>query len=161
MRGSMLAVLTLALLPPPAAAGSGLLLTVGDVTPTAAVVWVRAPAAADVAVEVTADELPVVATARMSVGRHHAELVRHQPTPGFSFHEFIAGPLAARPGRPRPLDRAPGSRSLFARGGVFNVGHVVIEPTHLTVRLVDDRGTVDVHPHDRSGMSRTEGLVCG
>ena len=67
MRGSMLAVLTLALLPPPAAAGSGLLLTVGDVTPTAAVVWVRAPAAADVAVEVTADELPVVATARMSV----------------------------------------------------------------------------------------------
>src|SRR3989442_748465 len=33
---------------------------------------------------------------------HHAELIRHHPTPEFSFHEFIAGPLSASPGRPGP-----------------------------------------------------------
>jgi len=73
---------------------------------------------------------------------HHAELIRHHPTREFSFHEFIAGPLSARPGRPRPLDLALGPKSLFARGGVYNFGHVVIEPAHLTVRLVDDGGGV-------------------
>jgi alkaline phosphatase D len=73
---------------------------------------------------------------------HHAEIIRHEPAPEFSFHEFIAGPLSARPGRPRPLDTALGPRSLFARGGVFNFGHVVLGPTHLTVRLVDGGGDV-------------------
>ena len=34
---------------------------------------------------------------------HHAELIRHEPAPGFVFHEFIAGPLSATLGRPRPL----------------------------------------------------------
>ena len=33
-------------------------------------------------------------------------------------------------------------RSLFARGGVFNFGEIVIEPAHLTVRLIDDTGAV-------------------
>ncbi len=73
---------------------------------------------------------------------HHAELIRHHPTPDFSFHEFIAGPLAASLGRPRPLDAALSPRSLFARGGVRNFGEVVIERAHLTVMIVDEAGTV-------------------
>lgn len=73
---------------------------------------------------------------------HHAELIRHHPWLDFSFHEFVAGPLAAGTGRPRPLDQGLGPRSLFARGGVWNFGEVTIEPEHLTVRIVDVEGTV-------------------
>lgn len=73
---------------------------------------------------------------------HHAELIRHHPWLDFSFHEFVAGPLAAGTGRPRPLDQGLGSRSLFARGGVWNFGEVTVEPEHLTVRIVDVEGTV-------------------
>jgi alkaline phosphatase D len=73
---------------------------------------------------------------------HHAEVIRHQPQPDWSFHELIAGPLSATFGRPRPLDMSLNPRSLFARGGVFNFGEVTIEATGLTVRLVDDTGGV-------------------
>jgi alkaline phosphatase D len=73
---------------------------------------------------------------------HHAELIRHHPWQDFSFHEFVAGPLSASWGRPRPLDQALGPRSLFARGGVSNFGEVTIEPEHLTVRIVDEAGAV-------------------
>ena len=73
---------------------------------------------------------------------HHAELIRHHPHHSWSFHEFIAGPLSASVGRPRPLDFSLSPRSLFARGGVFNFGEVTVEPTHLTVRLIDDTGAV-------------------
>lgn len=72
---------------------------------------------------------------------HHAELIRHHPTHDFSFHEFIAGPLAASPGRVRPLDAALNPRSLFARHGVRNFGEVAIEPAHLTASIVDESGT--------------------
>jgi len=73
---------------------------------------------------------------------HHAELIRHHPTPEWSFHEFVAGPLSATLGRPRPLDEGLNPRSLFARGGVNNFGEVTIEPAHLTVRLIDEGGAV-------------------
>ncbi|MBI2490566.1 MAG: alkaline phosphatase D family protein [Candidatus Rokubacteria bacterium] len=73
---------------------------------------------------------------------HHAEVIRHRPTPEWSFHEFIAGPLSAGPGRPRPLDEGLNPRSLWARGGVYNFGEIAIEPAHLTVRIVDDDGAV-------------------
>lgn len=73
---------------------------------------------------------------------HHAELIRHQPTPEWSFHEFVAGPLSATLGRPRPLDATLNPRSLFGRGGVLNFGEVVVEPAHLTVRLIDDSGAI-------------------
>jgi alkaline phosphatase D len=72
---------------------------------------------------------------------HHAELIRHHPFPDFSLHEFIAGPLSASTGRPRPLDEGLGPRSLFARGGVNSFGAVTIEPERLTVRLLDEAGT--------------------
>jgi alkaline phosphatase D len=73
---------------------------------------------------------------------HHAEAIRHQPTPEWSFHELVAGPLSATLGRPRPLDLSLNPRSLFARGGVFNFGEITVEPAHLTLRYVDDAGTV-------------------
>ena len=73
---------------------------------------------------------------------HHAELIRHRPTSDWSFHEFIAGPLSATLGRPRPLDMRLGSRTLFAQGGVYNFGEVTIEPAQLTVRLIDEQGSV-------------------
>jgi alkaline phosphatase D len=73
---------------------------------------------------------------------HHAELIRHHPTPDWSFHEFIAGPLSATLGRPRPLDMRLNSRTLFAQGGIYNFGEVTIEPARLVVRLLDEQGSV-------------------
>jgi alkaline phosphatase D len=73
---------------------------------------------------------------------HHAELIRHRPHAGWVFHEFIAGPLSAPTGRPRPLDLRLGPRTIFAQGGLHNFGEVTIEPTSLVVRLVDEAGTV-------------------
>lgn len=73
---------------------------------------------------------------------HHAEIVRHQPYTDWEFHEFIAGPLSAPRGRPRPLDVRLGPRTLFAQGGIYNFGEVTIEPAELTVRLIDEQGTV-------------------
>lgn len=71
---------------------------------------------------------------------HYAQLIRHHPAPGFSLHEFVAGPLAAPPARPGPLDRSLGPRSLFARGGLATYGEVVVEPGVLTVRILDAAG---------------------
>jgi alkaline phosphatase D len=73
---------------------------------------------------------------------HHAEVIRHQPSHDWELHEFIAGPLSASPGRPRPLDARLGPHTLFAQGGLYNFGAVTIEPGHLTVRLIDEHGTV-------------------
>ena len=71
---------------------------------------------------------------------HHAELIRHHPTPEWSFHEFIAGPLSANPGKPRPLDARLAPRSLWSLGGTANFGDIAIDTTGLTVRIVDALG---------------------
>jgi alkaline phosphatase D len=71
---------------------------------------------------------------------HYAELIRHHPTPEWSFHEFIAGPLSANPGKPRPLDAALTPRSLWSLGGTANFGDIAIDATGLTVRIVDGLG---------------------
>jgi len=71
---------------------------------------------------------------------HHAELIRHHPTPEWSFHEFIAGPLSAGPGKPHPLDAALAPRSLWSLGGTANFGDIAIDATGLTVRIVDALG---------------------
>lgn len=73
---------------------------------------------------------------------HHAELIRHEPWPGVAFHEFVAGPLSATRGHPRPLDMALNPRSLFGLGGTDNFGEVTIDAGGLTVRIVDARGQV-------------------
>jgi hypothetical protein len=71
---------------------------------------------------------------------HHAELIRHHPTPDWSFHEFIAGPLSASPGKPRPLDAALTPRSLWSLGGSANFGDIAIDAAGLTVRIMDGLG---------------------
>jgi alkaline phosphatase D len=71
---------------------------------------------------------------------HHAELIRHHPTARWSFHEFIAGPLSASPGQPRPLDARLNPHSLWSLGGIANFGDVTIDASGLTVRIVDGLG---------------------
>jgi alkaline phosphatase D len=71
---------------------------------------------------------------------HHAELIRHAPWPGFAFHELVAGPLSAVPGRPRPLDQGLQPSSLFAHGGEETFGSVAVDPTGLTVTFYDRSG---------------------
>jgi len=76
---------------------------------------------------------------------HFAQLIRHRPAwgpPGsdWSFYEFIAGPLAATPGQPRPLDQALGPRSLWSGTGTPMFGDIAIDTGGLTVRIVDGEG---------------------
>ncbi len=73
---------------------------------------------------------------------HHAEVIRHRPWPDFTFHEFIAGPLAASRGRPRPLDMGLNSYSLYGLGEIDNFGEVTIDQSGLTVRIIDVTGKV-------------------
>ncbi len=73
---------------------------------------------------------------------HHAEVIRHRPWPSFSFHEFIAGPLSASRGRPKPLDQALNPHSLFALGDIDNFGEVAIDNGGLTVRVFDVTGAM-------------------
>ncbi len=73
---------------------------------------------------------------------HHAEMIRHEPQPGFVFHELVAGPLSASTGRPRPVDESLNPRSLFAYGGIYNFGEVTVDGQGLTVRFIDVDGTV-------------------
>lgn len=75
---------------------------------------------------------------------HHAEVLRHEPAPGFVVHELIAGPLAARRGYPRFIDRSLGSRSLGSLGWAHNFGEIVADGTALRVNIVDSAGTVRV-----------------
>lgn len=77
---------------------------------------------------------------------HHAEMIRHHPTTEWSFHELIAGPLAAAFGRPRPLDQALHPRSLWSLGGVENFGEIAVDADALTVRVIDVEGRVR-HTH--------------
>jgi alkaline phosphatase D len=77
---------------------------------------------------------------------HHAELIRHRPATEWSFHEFIAGPLSASTGRPRPLDDGLNPRSLWALGGVLNFGEIAVDAASLTVRVIDADGHVR-HTH--------------
>jgi alkaline phosphatase D len=73
---------------------------------------------------------------------HHAELIRHEPWPGFIVHEFIAGPLAARQGYPRFLDRSLNSRSLGSLGFTANFGELDADGSSLRVRVLDASGAV-------------------
>ena len=75
---------------------------------------------------------------------HHAELIRHEPWPGWAFHEFSAGPLAARQGYPRPLDRSLRSRSLGSLGWTENFGQLDADGDTLRVKIVDGAGETRV-----------------
>jgi alkaline phosphatase D len=73
---------------------------------------------------------------------HHAELIRHEPLPGFVVHELIAGPLAARQGYPRFLDRSLNSRSLGSLGFTPNFGELVVDGSALQARIFDASDSV-------------------
>ena len=73
---------------------------------------------------------------------HHAELIRHQPAADYAFHEFIAGPLSARQGYPRFLDRSLNSRSLDSLGFAMNFGEILADATTLTAHVIDASGTI-------------------
>jgi alkaline phosphatase D len=75
---------------------------------------------------------------------HHGELIRHEPWPGFVVHEFLAGPLAARQGFKRFLDRSLNSRSLGSLGWANNFGEITADGDQLGVRLLDTEGAVRV-----------------
>lgn len=72
---------------------------------------------------------------------HYIEIARLAPWPGWTFHELIAGPLAARPGLPIPLDDGLNPRSLFSRGGTNNFGLVTVDATGLTARFIGEDGS--------------------
>ena len=77
---------------------------------------------------------------------HHAEIIRLHPTADWSFHEFIAGPLAASFGRPHPLDQGLNPRSLWSLDGIANFGEIAVDATGLTLRVIDVEGRVR-HTH--------------
>ena len=78
----------------------------------------------------------------LTADTHHAEILRHEPTAAWSFHEFSAGPLAAFYGLSRPVDQGLNPHTLFALGGIENFGVVDADADTLTVRIIDVNGTV-------------------
>jgi alkaline phosphatase D len=86
---------------------------------------------------------------------HHAEFLRHDLAPGYSVHELVAGPLAARPGFPRFLDRSLGTRRLGSLGLATNFGELVADGAGLTAHIRDRSGavrrTLHLTPHGRRG----------
>jgi alkaline phosphatase D len=75
---------------------------------------------------------------------HHAEIIRHRLAPDYAVHELVAGPLAARQGYPRFLDRSLGSRSLGSLGLARNFGEILADGESLRVRILDGSGAVRV-----------------
>jgi hypothetical protein len=73
---------------------------------------------------------------------HHAEFIRHEPAPGFVVHEVLAGPLAARQGYPRFLDRSLSSRTLGSLGFTPNFGELVADGSTLQARIFDGSDSV-------------------
>ena len=57
------------------------------------------------------------------------------------FHEFVAGPLSARPGRETPANDTLHPTRLLNEGGYHNFGLVRITKTSCEVTVVDDTGT--------------------
>ena len=77
---------------------------------------------------------------------HYAQLLRVRPSPRWTFHELMAGPLSARQGRPLPLDDGMNPQSIFARGNVNNFGEISIDARGLTVTFIaDDGATLFTH----------------
>lgn len=63
------------------------------------------------------------------------------------FHEFVAGPLSANPGRETPADDALHPMRLANEGGYQNFGLVRITKTAFDVTIMDDAGQVRFTHH--------------
>ena len=70
---------------------------------------------------------------------HFAQFVRHE-VEGYVVHELMAGPLAARAGFPRFLDRSLNSTSLASLGFTHNFGELVADGGTLTAWIRDGAG---------------------
>ena len=102
---------------------------------------------------------------------HHAEVIRHAPRPGLTFHELIAGPLQASPAQPGFLDDTLGPTRLYAEGGFFNFGELRIQPVKIgfaayyeelgRVGLVDEYGPKGYKQVNISGRDLRERLQKG
>lgn len=73
---------------------------------------------------------------------HRAEIIRHAPVPGLTFHELVAGPLSAGLGAPSVVDETLRPTRLFAEGGYYNFGELDVGESGLTVRIVDAAGRI-------------------
>lgn len=58
------------------------------------------------------------------------------------FHEFIAGPLSAGPGKPVPPEPTFHPATLFSDGGFMNFGKVTVNGRTLTLDIIDEAGQV-------------------
>lgn len=56
------------------------------------------------------------------------------------FHEFICGPLSARPNRPKPPDSAFRPTTFYSEGGFSNFGLVMVDGTSLRLKIMDGTG---------------------
>lgn len=56
------------------------------------------------------------------------------------FHEFIAGPLSAYPGKPVPPDSTFKPTTLHSEGGFYNFGLVTVNKGELRVEIVEESG---------------------
>jgi len=74
---------------------------------------------------------------------HYAQVNVYDPNGdgATDFHEFIAGPLSAAPGRPLPPDSAFKPSTLYSDGGFANFGLVTVNKSKLRLEIVDDSGT--------------------
>jgi alkaline phosphatase D len=58
------------------------------------------------------------------------------------FHEFVAGPLSARPGRETPANETLHPMRLINEGGYHNFGLARVTASSFEVSIVDDAGKV-------------------
>jgi alkaline phosphatase D len=79
---------------------------------------------------------------------HYAQANTYDPNQDgiIDFHEFVAGPLSARPGRETPAE-TPANDTLHPTrlmngGGYHNFGLVLVTASSLEVKVLDDAGTV-------------------
>ncbi len=56
------------------------------------------------------------------------------------FHEFVAGPLSARPGRETPANETLHPTRLINEGGYYNFGLIRISKDACDMRIIDDAG---------------------
>jgi alkaline phosphatase D len=74
---------------------------------------------------------------------HHAQFLRHD-LGGYPVYELIAGPLAARQGFPRFVDRSLNSRSLGSLGLANNFGEILVDGGMLRAWIRDSTGATRV-----------------
>jgi alkaline phosphatase D len=86
---------------------------------------------------------------------HHAQFLRHD-LGGYTVHEFVAGPLAARQGFPRFVDRRLHSTSLGSLGLANNFGEIVVDGEGLTAWIRDGSGAARAKLHLTAETARGE-----